>query len=387
MKVQEEKKYDYIIAGSGCAGLSLLYRILKDPTLNTKRILVLDKSEKVHNDRTWCYWEIEEGLFDSIVAHRWNTLQFMSSDFVNKFEMERYSYKMIQGIDFYNYVLKEAQSFSNVDFAFSNIQDIREDAGQVYVDTDKGRYSSDYVFNSTPLFHPHMDTNNSLLQHFEGWVIKTKEARFDDKVGTLMDFRLSQEHGATFMYVLPTSAHEALVEYTLFSEELLEKGLYKQALEEYIREELQVEDYEIVHKEFGVIPMSLAHFDRHPKGLKRIVNIGTAGGFTKASTGYTFQFIQKNTAAIVDNLRSGLLPHPKLSFREKMFQWYDRTLIEVILSGKMTGKDIFSMMFSKLSPETILAFLGNESKLIEDIKIMNSVPMLPFMISGLKHLR
>lgn len=40
------KKYDYIIAGSGCAGLSLLYRILKEPTLQHKSILVIDKDSK-----------------------------------------------------------------------------------------------------------------------------------------------------------------------------------------------------------------------------------------------------------------------------------------------------------------------------------------------------
>ena len=48
-------KYDIIIAGSGCAGLSLLYRILKDPVLKTKKILVVDKGEKNTNDRIWCY--------------------------------------------------------------------------------------------------------------------------------------------------------------------------------------------------------------------------------------------------------------------------------------------------------------------------------------------
>jgi lycopene beta-cyclase len=67
------------------------------------------------------------------------------------------------------------------------------------------------------LFTPKINTQNSLLQHFEGWVIKTKKPSFNSKIGTLMDFRLNQEHGTTFMYVLPTSAKEALVEYTLFS--------------------------------------------------------------------------------------------------------------------------------------------------------------------------
>jgi len=74
-------KYDYIIAGSGCAGLSLLYRMLKDPQLCNKQILVIDKSQKNKNDRTWCFWEKGNGLFESIVMHQWKTLEFLSDDF------------------------------------------------------------------------------------------------------------------------------------------------------------------------------------------------------------------------------------------------------------------------------------------------------------------
>ena len=188
------------------------------------------------------------------------------------------------------------------------------------------------------------------------------------------------------MYILPTSAREALIEYTLFSEKLLDKEAYKEALVNYIKQDLKVEKYEIMHKEFGVIPMSLAKFSRNPDVNKRIINIGTAGGFTKASSGYTFQFIQKNTDVILDKLRKGKVPIPKKTFREGMFQWYDRTMLEVILSGKMEGKQIFSTLFQQCSIQTILAFLGNESSLLDDINIMKSLPVKPFAVAGLKQL-
>ena len=133
--------------------------------------------------------------------------------------------------------------------------------------------------------------------------------------------------------------------------------------------------------------MSLSKFSRSPKSEKNIVNIGTAGGFTKASSGYTFQFVQKNTEKIVNNLRNGRFPNPKTTFRDKMFQWYDRTVLEVMISQKMTGKEIFSIMFKKNSLENILAFLGNESNFIDDIKLMNSFPKIPFLIAGIKSLK
>ncbi len=379
-------QFDYIIAGSGCAGLSLLYSILKEPKLNGKKILVLDKAKKIHDDRTWCYWEKGEGTFEPIVHHKWKKLEFLTNDFKRRFNLKHHYYKMIKGIDFYNYVLKYAEGFENVTFKYGDIEKIETENGSASVQIDHSKYNARYVFNSTGLFNPTINTDNSLLQHFEGWVIKTEDNVFDNSVGTLMDFTLDQKNGATFMYVLPTKPNVALVEYTLFSPKLLPKQEYKTALENYIRDNLKIENYEIVHTEFGVIPMSLAKFSRRPKRASNIINMGTAGGFTKASSGYTFQFIQKNTISIVDALINNRKPGKKLTFRDKIYQWYDRTLLQVILSGNMSGKDVFSMLFKKVSPERILVFLGNESNILDDLIIMKSLPVMPFLKAGIKQL-
>ena len=379
-------KYDYIIAGSGCAGLSLLYRLLIDPVLQSKKILVIDRVQKNENDRTWCFWEEGKGLFESVVIHEWKSLIFKNEDFTRQFDLEKYRYKMIQGKDFYEFVLSYAAGFENVTFKNENIKGITSDAIEAKVETEANIYHSEYLFNSTSLFNPKITEENSLLQHFTGWVIKTKEATFDSKVGTLMDFTLDQKHGATFMYVLPTSPTEALVEYTLFSKSVLPKEEYKTALTHYIKNNLQISDYEITHTEFGIIPMSLAKFERKSDAFNRIINIGTAGGYTKASSGYTFQFVQKNTAQIVKNFLQQKNPNPEKSFDDKRYEWYDRVLLEVILSGKIEGKEIFSMMFSKRSPEDILKFLGNESSILDDLKIVTALPIGPFMRAGLKQL-
>ncbi|MFD2530050.1 lycopene cyclase family protein [Polaribacter marinaquae] len=378
------KKYDYIIAGSGCAGLSLLYRILKEPTLQHKSILVIDKDSKKNNDRTWCYWEKEAGIFDELVSSKWNNLAFLTTGFEKNLDLGSYTYKMIQGLDFYQYVLNYAQKFTNVTFVQENILSISSDDSVGIVKTNLASYTSKVVFNSTSLFNPVITEQNSLLQHFKGWVIKTETAQFDKNVGRLMDFTVSQEHGATFMYVLPTSSTEALVEYTLFTPKLIEKEDYKKALVKYIKEDLKIEKYTITHEEFGIIPMSLANFKRTED--KTIINIGTAGGFTKASSGYTFQFIQKNLSEIILDLKNNRPILNKTTFKDKLYNWYDRTLIDVLLSNKLTGKEVFTRIFKKNSPEKILAFLGNESSLKEDVLIMKNLPLLPFLMAGIRQL-
>ena len=69
-----------------------------------------------------------------------------------------------------------------------------------------------------------------LLQHFKGWYIETKQACFQPDSATLMDFRAEQNRGTAFFYVLPFSATKALVEYTLFSPNLLAENEYDEAL-------------------------------------------------------------------------------------------------------------------------------------------------------------
>ncbi|MDA9093124.1 lycopene cyclase family protein [Polaribacter sp.] len=377
-------KYDYIIAGSGCAGLSLLYSLLQSPSLQYKSILVIDQAQKKNNDRTWCFWEKTPGLFESIVHAKWNTLEFLSTDFKKELDLESYTYKMILGLDFYNFVLNYAQKFENITFLQETITAIDTGTESAVITTQENSYTARYVFNSTNVFNPEITEQNSLLQHFKGWVIQSEKPVFNPKVGRLMDFSVSQKQGATFMYVLPTSTTKALVEYTLFSPRVLEKETYVTALKKYIKEDLKIDNYTIEHEEFGVIPMSLAKFEKTSK--PNVINLGTSGGFTKASSGYTFQFIQKNVAEIVNNLEVGKRPNPSTAFKDKVYQWYDRTLLDVLLTKKLTGKEVFTKIFQKIPAKKILAFLGNESTLVEDISIMKSLPLKPFLGSGIKQL-
>lgn len=378
--------YDYIIAGSGLSGLSLLYGLLKEESLQQKNILVIDNARKNQNDRTWCFWENKPGPFESLVCHYWDTLQFFSPEVSKEFRMKSYRYKMIQSGDFYPFVLNFAATFKNVTFLEAQIKDILEEAGMATVKTDQGNFSATYIFNSTSLFHPKMTEGNTLLQHFLGWYIRTENPIFNPKVGTLMDFTLPQNHGTTFMYVLPTSEREALVEYTLFTERVLPEEEYQEALRSYMKDKLGISDYTITHSEFGVIPMSLARFRSSMGESNRIINIGTAGGYTKPSTGYTFQFVQKHIGQIIALLKENQSPVVVPTFREKMFEWYDRTLLDVLLSKSMSGEQIFTSLFKRVDPERILAFLANESGFWEEFKIRNSVPQFPFIFSGMKQL-
>ncbi|MEN9600195.1 MAG: hypothetical protein RL596_2516, partial [Bacteroidota bacterium] len=75
-----QPNYDYIITGGGCAGLSLLFRFHTDPFFKDKKILVIEITQKNQNDRTWCFWENGNGLFEEIVYHKWDNIEFIGID-------------------------------------------------------------------------------------------------------------------------------------------------------------------------------------------------------------------------------------------------------------------------------------------------------------------
>lgn len=383
-----QQHYNYIITGAGCAGLSLLRRMMQHKFFSNKKILLIDKAKKNNNDRTWCFWEKEKGLFEDIVFHRWQQINFYSNDFSARFDLQPYEYKMICGIDLYTTVLNEAKQHSNIHIIYEEIKAVSDNENSATVKTSTHEFYADYVFNSI-IFYDwkqlalQQKNVHVLLQHFKGSIIKANKNVFDERIATFMDFRVEQDKGTAFVYVLPIAKNKALVEYTLFSEEVLEQHEYNAALESYIHTVLSIKKYAIEHEEFGVIPMTNYNFS---KGENRIINIGTAGGQTKGSSGYTFQFIQKHSAKLIDALLydKDLLQTKALS--EKRFHLYDGILLNVLKNKKMNGDKLFAQLFKRNSPQIILRFLDNETTFKEELKIMNSVSLSAFLPATIKQI-
>lgn len=377
--------YHYIITGSGCAGLSLLYRMLHHPFFNGKQILVIDSLPKNKNDRTWCFWEKQPGIFEETVYKRWKQIDFFSNKFSARFDLLPYEYKMIRGIDFYNYVLHKAKERQNIHFYYGNIQSVTNENGNAIVTVNDKIFTASYIFNSI-FFNKiikEQPLKYRLLQHFKGWLIETPAAVFNERIATFMDFRVSQLYGTTFVYALPVAPNKALVEYTLFTKEVLPQKNYDDALNQYINEYLKIGSYTITEEEYGIIPMTNIKFK---PGEGNIVNIGTAGGKTKASSGFTFQFIQKQADAIISALINNKDPHISVSVFEKRFNLYDSTLLNILSHNKMGGDKIFTALFSNNPPQRVLRFLDNETSFSEEVKIMRSVPAAVFFPAAIKEL-
>ncbi len=383
-----QQHYDYIITGAGCAGLSLLQRMMKQDLFSNKKILLIDKKQKVNNDRTWCFWEQQPGLFEDIVYHSWKQVDFYSDHFSARYDLIPYTYKLIRGIDLYTKVLNEARQHSNIHIIYADVHSVFNNENTVVAKTGNHFFHAGYIFNSI-IFgdwkqHALQQKNVHVLwQHFKGWLIETNTNVFDERIATFMDFRVDQKKGTAFAYVLPVANNKALVEYTLFSEEILQQQEYDEALKDYIETQLNIKKHTIIHMECGVIPMTNYVF---PEGEGNIINIGTAGGQTKGSSGYTFQFIQKHSAKIINALIQGKNPSKIKSVFDKRFHLYDAVLLNVLKYKKSNGDKLFAQLFKNNSPQTILKFLDNETTLKEELKIMSSVSLSTFLPATIKQI-
>ena len=370
------KHYNYIFTGSGLAALMTVYEIILSGKFANKSILLIDSDTKKTNDRTWCFWEKEPNRFESIVHKKWNSALFANQNLSRELDFQPYQYKMIQGLDFYNFVLDLVKKQENLTFTNDNVLDFNDNNRGVAVICEKENYTCDTLFNS--IYDPNWVKNQTkypvLKQHFIGWFIQSEQAVFNDEQATFMDFSIPQNGNTKFMYVLPTSTTEALLEPTLFSHNHLKKEEYEQEITNHIVK-LGIKNYKILDKEQGSIPMTCYPFWKH--NTKNIVNIGSAGGWTKASTGFTFKHTTKKAKQLVAFLENE--SDLRKFYKKDKFWYYDLLFLDVLDKNNELGSDVFTSLFKNGNPNLILKFLDHETSYFEDLQVMMKCPKLPFL--------
>ena len=365
------KHYNYIFAGTGLSALMTVFKMVQSGKFSDKSILLLDENSKKANDRTWCFWSEKNENWETIIHKKWNSALFANQDFKIDINLNPYKYNQIRGLNFYNFVFDIISKQENITFVNQKVVDYEESENRITLQTETESYTCDQLFNS--ILDPYEVENQTqyplLQQHFIGWFIESEQEVFNDEQATFMDFSVEQKGNTRFMYVLPTSKTEALLEYTLFSHQHLETAEYESELENYIQK-LGITNYKIIEKERGSIPMTCFPFWKN--NTVRLINIGSAGGWTKASTGYTFKNADKKSTQLVRFLET------QSDFRHfhKMtkFWFYDLLLLDILHRKNELGATIFSALFKKGNPKLIFKFLDEETSLKEDIQVILKCP-------------
>jgi lycopene beta-cyclase len=349
------KEFDYIIIGGGCAGLSLAYELEINEKLKDKTLAIIEPRTEYKKDKTWSFWKVATHNFDDCVMKSWKNFTINIPKKTNYLECNNYPYQSIDSGLFYEKINNKLKENKNIYF-FKNISEINS--------------KNSFIFNSVPLIKK---DHSNLWQHFCGVEIETQNDFFDDEIFNLMDFECDQRESVHFFYTLPYSKTKALVETTWLSKmnDNSQKD-YDNQIKDYLENHLNLKNYKITYKEEGAIPLFYPAYE----DTKNKINIGTAGGMTRLSTGYTFLNIQEHSKYICKNIEN--ISKTKKFEISKKYQFLDDIFLRVLKENPKMMPDIFFKMF-KSSPKTVIKFLSNKSNFFEDLSIILKMPKLTFL--------
>lgn len=337
------------IAGAGAAGLSLALHLTR-ATIPDLRISLADRSFEPTSDKTWCFWDEDSVILPGMVRKEWKVLKIDGPMGSFTQSIRQHTYRMVDSGTFKQLALSELRD--DIELIEAPITTIDSNADWVFQSVNLPTYPEPY-----------------LKQHFLGWEVMMEKPVFDPDVATIMDFNVDQSYGFAFMYLLPISTTEALVEYTLFTDSVLEKEVYRDEIKRYLTNSYPNLGYGMIREEFGVIPMVPGAWS---PGDGRIQNIGGAAGLAKPSTGYTFARIQRDSSQIAASIAEGSLErHPP---SDKRKGWMDEMIIRILREDPQHAVHVFEQLFRKNGMDLMLRFLDEKTSLAEDLRIMSSVP-------------
>lgn len=374
--MSQDELYDYIIAGGGLAGLSLACAMVHSG-LRERRILVVEQVPEKGNDRTWGFWTRRRTRFDAAISHTWERMRVSGEGFDRVLDLGDYRYAVIRGDDFYALARRELEAAPAVRILNGTVERIEDGQERATVIVDGQPIYARWVFDSVPAA-PRTEGGEFqwIRMHFRGWEIETERAVFDPRTLTFLDFRTPQLGEMRFFYVLPFTAQRALVEFTVFSRDVLNREAYEQALRDYLGGTLGVTDYRLLSEERGSV---LITDDPLRRVLgRRVMAIGARAGRVKPSTGYAFMRVQQDSDEIVQSLL--LYGHPfSVPDDPDLYDVLDAVMLRVIDSHGDAIKPAFSEMFRRNPVRSILSFLDEQSSPWEALALIASMPTGVFL--------
>ncbi len=388
---RRETTYPCMILGAGCSGLSLAWNLLERKF--REPILLVDRRDRFENDRTWCFWDVESTPFSALASHSWTRWMVHDGRREVVASCPGYRYLRVRSADVYRKVLDRLASAPNVTLALGRpILDVRETDRRITVTTAEGEFHGLQAFDSSGRLGSNPDATTGskpsrpgLLQHFFGQTIRVDRPIFDPTCATLMDFRASQADGPHFVYLLPLSATEALVENTYLFPFAVSPERHRREIASYLQEryDASVGSFEVIEEEAGAIPMTLA------SGLgaatRRSTPIGLSGGAARPSSGYAFLRIQRQARLLADRIADGNKPgldELRRSLGPPKYRFFDAVFLKILADRPDLAPQIFARMFDRTEPAALVRFLSERSTTADDLRIVQALPKIPFMLAA-----
>jgi len=374
---------DFTILGGGMAGLQIASTLASRLRGTGRRALVVEPRSQYTDDRTFCFWNVEPIAAESLAAHRWSQWKLKAGGRSHIAASDRYSYCCIPGEAFYDDALKSLEASEEVELRRGvNALSVDRPRGAAALEVSLGEstVTSNVVYDTRP--SKELIERADILQHFMGWRVKTDSAVFDPQTVTLMDFDVSQAHGLHFMYVLPFSETEALIESTFFSPEVVDNSVYASLMTDYLRDEYGLSDAEfrVMRQERGIVPMTTAELVE--TGDDAWHRLGTPGGFVRPATGYCFHQTSRWIEGHASWLAEPSGDRPPV--RSMGLKWLDAVLLSFLLHRPEDAPQVFLGLFERVPPDALVRFLSDVGSLADTLRVMWAMPVIPFVKEAMR---
>nr|AAY90026.1 predicted lycopene cyclase [uncultured bacterium BAC13K9BAC] len=365
------KDYDIVIVGAGCSGLSLAFRLI-----NSAYSVCLIENKSVTNRirKTWSYWDTYKHPFKHLDKYTNNKLSIHNNNSTSILDCSEHNYCSIDSDDFDKHVLTKIDECTNVEIMFdTEIKEIITTDNTYDIKFNKGSINAKYIFDSRP------DRRViEMRQIFKGLFVRFGK-QINNFNAQLMDFTKKSEFH--FFYCLPMGDDMYLFESTYYTSMKKDKNKMTDEVHEYIKQRYGNE-YSVVREEYGEIPLT-TNVKINNKNSKYI-NIGIPSGATRASTGYTFLNIQKQTDEYIKKLNGDTYTEYSDTFRSRVLRKMDNVLLQIIKDHPMVSKNILYRMFKCNDSKRVIRFLSDKPTLLDILLIVWNMPKLIFIKYAIK---
>jgi lycopene beta-cyclase len=244
-----------------------------------------------------------------------------------------------------------------------------------HIKTTHSELTADQVIDTRP--PKKINHEDSVLwQCFVGYEIKTQSDCFSPEKMVLMDFDPAFKNGLAFLYILPTSGKKALIEYTVFSENIISKQQLITHLKKSIALRIDSQPYEILRVEHGTLPMG---YQAAPQNrAATYLYAGLFAGAARPSSGYAFQRIQSWAKKCAQSIVTDhtLYAAPK---ENRVQSFMDGLFLTVIKSNPTSAASLFEDLFNRCDLNTVIKFMSDMATLRDYLRIIKSLPPSPFI--------